>query len=894
MSDPNGVNKLSEDIRFLGNLLGQIIESQHGAEALQLVEDIRATSKARRQGNGEVTSQLEATVRSLTNPQRHILAKAFGNYFQLINIAEDLQRIRVLREREGAGNLSESIYQAIYRWKDEGKTPVQVRDLLEKISVRLVLTAHPSEAKRKHVLHKLQDIAELLSIQDRQTLVPREQNILKTTMLEKIEQLWQTRPNRLTQTTVADEVNFGLYFVTTVVMDVLVDIYFDMRYALTECYPDEEWSHLPCMLRYASWVGGDRDGNPNVTADVTLETLQTQRDAVIKAYLTDMEALYMNLTQSQSEAGMSELLVNSIPDDDPYLHQTYGDEYYRQKCLLIKEQLQLEGYASADDFLADLLLMEDSLRQHHGHRTANGSLRRLIRKVRLFGFHLMPLDIREDARLHIEALSEMFRYYGVVDNYADLPEAEKQAILIQEIANPRPFFPPDPAFSEGTNRIIRTWRMIATAHQQFGKASIDSVIGSHSEAPSDVLAMLMLAKEVGVQQDVDIVPLFETINDLHAAPKIMQTLFETPIYQAHLATRHYHQQIMLGYSDSGKDGGYLCSNWSLYQAQEQLAEMCAQYQVGLELFHGRGGSIGRGGGPTNQSIRSQPPNSMQWGRIKITEQGEVIAYRYSNPDIARRHLHQTMHAVLLAVGSPEQTPPKREWIAAMEVLSEAGQAAFQQFVYQTPGFLDYWRQATPIEELTHLPISSRPAKRKKGGSFEDVRAIPWIFSWMQSRAIIPSWYGVGTAFSTLINQADGNLEMLRLMYKEWLFFRAIVENVQLDLAKADMGIAELYASLVEDETLRQTIFTQIKEEHALATRMITQLLNQEEILSNSPVIQRSIERRNPYIDPLNFIQVAALRDLRQNANPESDDYKATLQVVLNTINSIAAGMKTTG
>jgi phosphoenolpyruvate carboxylase len=894
MSDPSATNKLSEDIRFLGNLLGQIIESQHGPQALQLVEDIRATSKARRQGNPDAAARLQKTINSLDNPQRQILTKAFGNYFQLINIAEDLQRIRVLREREGAGQLNESIYQAIEQWKAEGKTAAEVRDLMEQISVRLVLTAHPSEAKRKHVLHKLQDVAELLSIQDRQHLLPREQNILTTTLMEKIEQLWQTRPNRLTQTTVADEVNFGLYFMTNIMMDVLVDVYFDLRHAITQAYPDEDWSHLPCLLRYASWVGGDRDGNPNVTADVTLETLRTQRQAVIQAYLHEVEQLYMNFTQSEHEAGMSRMLVSSIPDPDHHLKQTYGDEFYRQKCLLMKQHLKDGAYASAGDFLADLLLMDDSLRQHNGQRSANGSLRRLIRKVRLFGFHLMPLDIREDARLHIEALTEIFRHYGITQDYAALPEADKQALLTKEIANPRPLFPPEPHFSEVTNRIIRTWRMIASAHKEFGKACIDSVIGSHSEAASDVLAMLMLAKEVGVQHEVDIVPLFETIADLNAAPQIMETLFQNAAYQAHLSQRQQHQQIMLGYSDSGKDGGYLCSNWSLYLAQERLAATCQQFNVRLELFHGRGGSIGRGGGPTNQSIRSQPPNSMQWGRIKITEQGEVIAYRYSNPDIARRHLHQTMHAVLLAVGSPESKPPKPTWLAAMGVLADQSQEAFQDFVYHTPGFLDYWRQATPIEELAHLPISSRPTKRKKGGSFEDVRAIPWVFSWMQSRAIIPSWYGVGTALQAFAQQNMNDLETLREMYREWMFFRAIVENVQLDLAKADMGIAELYASLVEDAQLRQRIFSQIKNEHALATRMINQLLGQDDILNNSPVIKRSIERRNPYIDPLNFIQVAALSDLRQSPTTESSDYQATLQVVLNTINSIAAGMKTTG
>jgi len=882
-------NPLSADIKFLGNLLGDIITEQQGKDALALVEAVRADAKERRKGNTDAHARLNATIDSLPAESQHILIKAFGTYFQLINIAEDLQRVRVLRQRERSDTLHESIYNAVQALYEADKSAEEVRAILEKMSVRLVLTAHPSEAKRKHVLVKLRDIADMLDQRDHADLLPRELEILKGRLYERVEELWQTRPNRLTQTTVSDEVNFGLYFITNVIMDVVVDTYNDLRFVLQKYYPTADWSRLPAVLHFASWVGGDRDGNPNVTADVTLATLATLRDAARAVYIADIDLLYQNLTQSADEAGVSSLLRHSI--NNPDLETIYPSEYYRQKLFIMRQKLADDTYPSGAELLGDLLLIDESLRQHRGEHVADGALRRLIQKVRLFGLHLVPLDIREDARLHIDALSEMFAYYGQTPHYAELPEAEKQTLLTQEIANPRPFFPAEPHFSAVTNRIIATWRMIAAAQKRYGEAVIDSVIASHSEQASDVLAMLMLAKEVGVANAVDIVPLFETIDDLSAAPAVMQTLFANAEYRKHLERRHMHQQIMLGYSDSGKDGGYLSSNWALYNAQEQLASLCEQEGVKLELFHGRGGSIGRGGGPTNRAIIAQPPASMQWGRIKITEQGEVIGFRYSNHQIARRHLHQVIHAVVVATGAPQQTPVRPEWRAAMATLAESGKAAFQELVYQTPGFLDYWNQATPINELGLLPISSRPAKRRTAGSFDDVRAIPWVFSWMQSRAIIPSWYGVGSALEAFCQTQS--IDTLRQMYAEWVFFKAIIDNVQLDLAKADMGIAALYADLVRDAQLRQNIFSQIKNEHARACRLICDILGQDDLLSSSPVIKRSIEQRNPYVDPLNFIQVAALRRLRA-LEPDTLPYHQALQAVLNTINGIAAGMKTTG
>ncbi|MFQ3534323.1 MAG: phosphoenolpyruvate carboxylase [Aggregatilineales bacterium] len=880
---------LSADIRLLGGLLGEIIREQHGEEALALVERVRAESRARRAepDNPQHTVNLQATIAGLDLPAQQVLIKAFSNYFQLINIAEDQQRLRVLRQRERDDQLEESIQAAVRDLRAAGLSAEQLRASLDQICIRLVLTAHPSEAKRKEVLLKQRHIAQWLAQHDRASLLPRERRAVLRAISEEIEELWQTRPTRAARATVADEVDFGVYFLTSTLVELLPEIYTELQEALQAHYPEADWSDLPPLLRYASWIGGDRDGNPNVTADVTLESLATMRAAARDLYLREIAFLREHLTQSADLVGVSEALRSALPNGSA--HPKYPNELYRQYLDLIYTRLSHDYYATTADLLNDLRLIERSLRENRGVHVANGAVRTLIQKVQLFGLHLAPLDIREDARRFSAALTELFRAYGVSQDFAALPEAERQAILTREIANSRPLFPAEPRFSAVTEQVIATWRMIARAHRRYGRECIDAVIASMTQQASDVLGMLLFACEVGVQDHVDLVPLFETIEDLNAAPRIMGELFENPIYRAHLAKRGLRQQIMIGYSDSNKDGGYLASNWSLYTAQERLAAMCVAHGVQLELFHGRGGSIGRGGGPTNSAILSAPVGTLH-GRIKITEQGEVIAYRYGNPAIGRRHLHQVLNAVLIAHSAPRQAGLREAWRAAMQVLAAEGEKAYRALVYETQGFLDYWQQATPIDELANLPISSRPAKRRSGG-FEGLRAIPWVFSWMQCRAIIPSWYGVGYALELFAEQGDESL--LREMYEGWRFFRTLIANVELDLAKADMGIAALYAELVTDAALRKSIFSRIQEEHARACRLICRITGQAELLEKAPVLQRSIARRNPYVDPLNFIQVELLRQLRRL--PEDDPGRpAILEAVLATINGIAAGMKTTG
>ncbi len=887
---------LSQDIRTLGNLLGLIIQEQDGIDAYNLVEEIRAVSKARRSGDAAAAFKLADRLESLPLESKNILIKAFSNYFQLINIAEDLQRIRVIRQREADGMLKESILNAIRTLKQKGKTASEVRSLLHQTRLRLVLTAHPSEAKRQELLIKLRHIAQMIEKRDRQMLLPREIGRLKAELAEEIEELWQTRPIRASKKQVADEVDFGIYFIKSVIIDVVIDIYEDLQVALETFYPDEDWSELPPVLRYASWIGGDRDGNPNVTTEVTIQTLATLHHTARQIYLEEIRFLSQHLTQDTENVGVSSALHAAVGASENSTKQ-YHSEAYRQQMTIICHKLENDAYRSSRGLLHDLLLVQESLNSHRGRRVAMGAVQRLIRKVRLFGLHLVPLEIREDARLHAAALEEIFNYYGIVENYIALPEEEKQNLLTTEIRNRRPLFPNEISiFTETTQSVIHTWQMIGAAHQQYDPIVIDTIIASMSKQPSDVLAMLLLAREVGIDNDVYIVPLFETIDDLYHSPEVMSQLFNNVEYRRHLVARSgkrgLRQQVMIGYSDSSKDGGYLASNWYLYHAQKILTEKCIEEGVSLELFHGRGGSIGRGGGPTNRAILSKPPESLRGG-IKITEQGEVIAYRYSNKGIAHRHLNQVLNAVLVSMGIQAAQDVPAHYLEAMAALSELGRRSYRQFVYESEGFTDYWQQATPINELSRLQISSRPARRRQEGGFAAMRAIPWMFSWMQSRAIIPSWFGIGDAFKAFCDRQDGGLQLLQEMYQNWAFFQAALDNAQLDVAKADMGIAELYASLVESKDLRDKFFNTIKRQHTLSSDMIRQVTGQQELLEGMSAIKTSIARRNPYVDPLNFTQVALLRELRQ-LDEESDAYRAVLDATLATINGIAAGMKTTG
>ena len=910
--------RLSQTIRLLGNLLGETIIEQEGREVFDLEEEIRALTKAHRAGDEaagqRVVAITEALVRDL--PRTLAILKAFATYFQLVNLAEEQQRVRVLRQRarraaEQNVPMGETVAQAVHRLREEGLSADDVRRLLERLYVMPVFTAHPTEAKRRSVLVKLKAIAEALHDLDVHDLLPDEEAELVRLIREHIVALWQTDETRDRPPTVMDEVRNGLYYFETTLFDLIPQIYEEVEKALRACYPGEAF-HVPPFLRFGSWMGGDRDGNPFVTAEITEQTLREHKALVLQLYAQEVEALHGLLSMARTRVGFSGALLASIEADaalfpeardeilrrfrlEPYrqklafVHHRLMATYHANEQLWENDHLPPQAYPDAGAFLDDLRLIQESLLQNRGRALAEGQLARLIRRVEVFGFHLATLDIRQHSERHTRAVAEIFARYHLADEYASLPEADKVALLVEEIKSPRPLTA-QLDFSEATNETVALFRLIRRAREHVAREAIQTYIISMTTAASHVLEVLLLAKDAGLFGQLDIVPLFETVEDLHAAPRIMEALFRNEVYRRHLAQRGSTQQIMIGYSDSNKDGGFLAANWELYKAQRALAQVCDAHGVDLILFHGRGGTVGRGGGPANRAILAQPPESVR-GRIRLTEQGEVISERYANPAIAHRHLEQVVHAVLLTSGKRPTFPQEPEWAAIMDELAARAFAAYRALV-EHPALVRYFHQATPIDHIARLNIGSRPAKRKPTAGIDDLRAIPWVFAWTQSRVNLPGWYGLGTALESWAEEDPApRLARLQEMYRRWPFFRTVVDNAQMSLRKADMIIATLYATLA-DEGTRAAIFEPIRAEYERTERMILRVTGYRDLLDNEPWLQRSIRLRNPYVDPLNYIQVALLRRLR--ADPPPDEVEQLEHAVLLSVNGIAAGLRNTG
>ena len=711
----------------------------------------------------------------------------------------------------------------------------------------------------------------------------------------------------------------SLYYIENTLFELAPQLHVEMRRALADTYPDTQFS-LPPFLRIGSWVGGDRDGNPFVTLAVTEETLRTQKALALRLYRGVIDSMYGVLSASQ-RFGVSNDLRASLAQDAalfPAEAQRFAERYpgqlYRQKMAFVYQKLLAteEGsnrpwradrlshpteYGSADQFLADLRLIQASLMQHRGARMARGRLQQLITQVETFGFHLATLDVRQHADRHAAAVAELLGRYGLVASYGDLSEHQRHDLLTAELYNPRPLTPARLDFSDETNETVELFRLIRRAHERLGPQAINSYVISMTAGASDVLAVLLMARDAGVDQDLDIVPLFETVRDLENAGVIMQALFSNPVYAAHLRARGNRQQVMIGYSDSNKDGGFLAANWALYRTQRTLVDVCRQHAVALTLFHGRGGTIGRGGGPTNEAILAQPPGSVR-GSIKITEQGEVVADRFANPHVAYHYLGQVCNAVLRAAHrSDQRNETSHVWAATMEELAGLAEQVYRQLVHENPALASYFHAATPIAEISQLNIGSRPARRKAGQQIRDLRAIPWVFAWTQTRVNLPGWFGLGTALSTWAGDALGPVsdrarwDLLAEMYRDWAFFRTTIDNAQMSLCKADMHIARLYADLA-GEDVAGAVFPSISAEYARTEQALLRITGFDQLLDNEPWLQKAIRLRNPYVDPINYIQVALLRRLRRTGDP--DEAEALRSVVLLSVNGIAAGLRNTG
>jgi phosphoenolpyruvate carboxylase len=838
-------------------------------------------------------------------------ASAFAVYFDLINLAEEVHRIQALRARERAqypAPIGESIGEAIARLQARGVTSERMAKLLRELRIELVLTAHPTEAKRRTVLSKLQRISDLLRHLQDADLLPRERTELMAGLQAEITALWLTDRARTTRPAVTDEVRTGLYFVDEVFWDLVPRIDADLEAAVALHYPG--LVPPPAWLTVASWIGGDRDGNPSVVTELTAETLRLHRGLAVERHRRSVQDLARRLSVSGRRCPPPEALTawldarRPLPAHVAYLEQRYAGEPYRLALSLLAADLEA---ASREDMTARLLdeaphaaritaaevrTVVDLVAQGVPPALAGDRVRALEHQIEAFGLHAARLDIREDSGRLAAALGDILARLSLEAGFAERDEPARAAVLLRLLAEEAPKASEISALAldELSAETWRLFRLLGRAQAIYGRGSLGPFIISMTRGPADLLTVLLLARWAGGASGMQIVPLFETLGDLDAAPRTLEALFALPVYRAHLDSCAGEQMVMIGYSDSNKDGGYLAANWALYRAQEAIAWTCRERGVGLTLFHGRGGTVARGGGPAGRAIRAQPPGTVE-GRFRVTEQGETIASRYADPALAHRHVEQIVSAVLLASADEVDAaaPLDPAWREAMDVMAAAARETYHDLVERTPGFLEYWRAATPIEELSRLRLGSRPAVRRAGGLTRSaVRAIPWVFSWMQSRFNLPGWYGLGTALA----RADAG--RLREMYAGWPFFRAILDNAEMSLLKADMGIAALYSELVPSRALATAVFTRIGSEFVRTRESILRATGHAELMDGDPVIQRSVHLRNPYVDPLNYLQVEMLRRLRSLADQDGDEATGYREIVVVTINGIAAGLRNTG
>ena len=906
---------LSRDLRILDRLLGKVLTEQEGSNLIDLARRLVADKHPD-------PRTLLAQIPELADPKTvRQLSRAFTVMFQLLNVAEQKEIVHVNRERRGVRR--ESISEAVSQLKARGLSAQQVADLVANIKIEPTLTAHPTEAKRKTVLDKLQSIALLLdeaqlppTLRDPLDTQGRAQDEIGRTLTE----LWQTDEMRATRLTVDEEVRNALYFFERTILDVVPWLHQDLERALAEHYPNDKIS-VPTFLTYRSWVGGDRDGNPNVTADVTWQTLLEHRAVALECYLKAVQVLRREFTQSVKLVPASPALLDSVAEIQSHLPfradqlNRYSQEPYVIKLLGVEIRLteslnktlsmiatgRTGGfphvYETPQEALDDLRMVQASLAQNLADGLANqGRLPHLIRQIEAFGFHLATLDVRQHSEEHARAFDEIFRAAQVVpenETYSELDEPAKIALLTRELSGPRPLLAPSYPGTESTHRVLDVFHVIRRAREELGPKVIQAYIISMTHGISDLLEALVLAKEAGLGSDLDIVPLFETIEDLHLCGPLLRELFANPAYQKHLTARGGTQEVMLGYSDSSKDGGFLAANWALQNTLADVAQVTEDTGVPIRLFHGRGGTVGRGGGRANRAILSQPAGSFG-GKIRFTEQGEVISFRYSLPPIAHRHLEQIVSAVLLAAAGTGAAGAEAKYAETMADLEDRSRKAYRELVYDDQEFWSYYTQATPIEHIALLPIASRPVFRPGNAlaGIEGLRAIPWNFAWVQARTTLVGWYGRGSALASFVAEDPGRLATLQEMHAEWPFFRTVLSNAQLELARAHLPTAQMYVDRVQPKELGERISGKIVSEHARSVDMLLKVTNQQNLLEHAQVVRNTINFRNPAVMPLSVMQVILM-----NAWAElSEDEQAGIwrEAMLQSIAGIAAAMQSTG
>ncbi len=924
MTTPQGHDKdlpLREDTRLLGRVLGETLRALAGEDGFERIEAIRQTAIRFHRAHGADADQARAELTALLNAlsigQTLDVVRAFSYFSHLVNIAEDVHqnRRRRVHARSGSPPQRGSLAHAFETLRERGVDNAAIRAWMEGATVSPVLTAHPTEVQRKSILDAEREIAHLLTVRDRTDLTPEETREWEAALRRQVMALWQTAMLRLSRLRVVDEVDNALAYYRSTFLSEVPRLYAEVAQALGDDGAPLDPAQVPPFLRMGSWIGGDRDGNPYVTAETLRYALKAQATAAFTHYLDEVHFIGAELSLSSRLVKPTPALVDLATrahDTNPHRQ----DEPYRQALIGIYARVartardhacltavrpphaDLPAYAAPGEFEAELAVVAESLAAHGAQALAAQRLTPLRHAVRAFGFHLAALDLRQNADVHESVVAELMRAAGLELDYLSLSEPARVGLLAHELASPRLLRSPFATYTERTQGEFAILEAAAQAHASFGPASIPHYVISKCASVSDLLEVGLLLKEVGLVRGnalaLDIVPLFETIDDLKRAGQVLHEALGVGVYRAWVAGRRGRQEVMLGYSDSNKDGGYVASTWSLYRAELDLVAVSREAGIGLRLFHGRGGTVGRGGGPSFDAILAQPPGCVAHG-LRITEQGEIIASKYADRELGRRNLETLVAAALeSALTDPEQLGERAQgYFAAMDELSGLALDAYRDLVYRTPGFVAYFRASTPIAEIAELNIGSRPASRTASTRIEDLRAIPWVFSWGQCRLMLPGWYGFGSAVEQWLARhpqgREAGTALLRDMHVRWPFFASALANMAMVLAKTDVAVASRYAELVPDTTLRAEVYGRIAAEHDRASRAVLDITGQASLLEHNPTLARSIRNRFPYLDPLNHLQVELLRRFRNGQVDERSKRAIHL-----TINGLAAGLRNSG
>ncbi len=905
--------RLREDIRLLGRILGDTVRDQEGADVFDLVERIRQTSiRFHRDEDRPARRELEIILDSMSISETVRIVRAFSYFSHLANIAEDQNNIRQMRARSAAAGSPRSgtLAKTLAHAREAGFSALDLRRFFKEALVSPVLTAHPTEVRRKSTIDREMEIAALLDRRERVQLTPEEVEASDEQLRRAVLTLWQTNLLRRTKLTVLDEVANGLSFYGYTFLHEVPRLHCALEDRLNEGDAGAG-GELASFLRMGSWIGGDRDGNPFVTAEVMRGTLRLQSSRVLRFYLEELHVLGSELSLAAHLADVSDelrALAARSPDTSPHrsgepYRLAVSGIYARLTATALKLDVgitrppvgEAAAYANVKEFKADLDILDRSLIANNSGVIARGRLRLLRRAMDCFGFHLASLDMRQNSAVHERTVAELVDAATPGMSYLALSEEARITLLANELRNARPLTSAFVKYSDETLGELAVFHEAAEAHAKFGASVIPQCIISMCKGMSDMLEVALLLKEAGLvdpsgRSVINIVPLFETIEDLQASAGIMDRMLSLHDYRKLVDSRGGVQEVMLGYSDSNKDGGFVTSGWELYKAEIGLIEVFERHHVRLRLFHGRGGSVGRGGGPSYDAIIAQPGGAVN-GQIRITEQGEIISSKYSNAEVGRNNLEilaaATLEASLL---QPRQSAPSAEYLKAMEQLSALAFKAYRGLVYETEGFADYFWASTVITEISTLNIGSRPASRKKTREIEDLRAIPWVFSWAQCRLMLPGWYGFGSAVEAWIAEhPDNGMPFLKELYREWPFFRTLLSNMDMVLAKSSIAIASRYAELVPDAALREKIFGRIRREWHLSVETLLDIMGQDRLLQGNPLLERSIRNRFPYLDPLNHVQVELLKEHRAQ-NPDEQ----VLRGIQLTINGISAGLRNSG